>query len=128
MSHELRTSNRGRAALAAATGIACAAALAVAPASAEDGSDGALPTIHGKVGPRPILKIAEDSVPAGRYRLVIVDKGDRHNFHFSGAGVDVGTEVRFEGRKVFKITLTEGVYQAVCDPHSGSMNDQLTVT
>lgn len=115
-----------------ATGIACAAALAVAPASAAvdsrpDARARALPTIKGSVGPNFDISIDRDAVPAGRYRLVVRDRGTIHNFHFFGSGVNRETSVPGTGRHVWRVTLSPGTYTANCDPH-GSMTTSLEVT
>lgn len=123
----------GRAFLAAVTGVACAMALAVAPASAgtddaADGRSGALPRLHGSVGPGFVISLDEGSVPAGRYKLIVRDKGTIHNFHFFGAGVDRKTSVPGTGKEAWKVTLSPGTYKIRCDPHSDEMKDRLTVT
>lgn len=122
-----------RVALAAATGIACAAALALAPASAA--TDAApldrgdrLPRIHGVVGPGFDISVSVDSVPAGRYKLVVRDKSTIHNFHVVGAGVDEQTSVSQTGKQAFRVNLVAGKYKMVCDPHSDSMRTTLKVT
>ena len=121
-----------RAALAAATGIACAVAVAVAPASASverspDVRAGALPKIRGTVGPGFEISINRESVPAGRYKLIVRDRGTIHNFHFFGPGVDHETSVPGTGRHVWRATLSLGTYIANCEPH-GSMTTSLEVT
>ena len=131
MSRRLRTSSstyrRGRAVLAAATGVACAAALAVAPASAASGHRG-LPVLKGSVGPGFEISISDHSVPAGRYKLVVNDKGTIHNFHIFGDGVDKATSIPLTGKTKFKVKLKVGTYQIQCDQHSTSMFTTLTVT
>jgi hypothetical protein len=119
--------------LAAVTGVACAAALAIAPASAavdhKPGSrPGALPVLKGSVGPGFEISISDDSVPAGRYRLVINDKGTLHNFHIFGTGVDKATGLVETGKFKFKIRLRVGTYQIQCDTHFAQMNTTLNVT
>ena len=122
--------HRTPAILAGATGVACVAALAIAPASAAPDEDRrGLPTIHGFVDSSDEFRIREQSVPAGRYKLVVQDTTDDHNFHFTGpGGVNVKTGVDAEVRKVFKVNLESGRYTAVCDPHRDFMRDTLTVT
>lgn len=68
------------------------------------------------------------SVPAGDYSLTFVDRSQLHNFHLTGEGVDVATEVRGTDESTVEITLAEGSYEYVCDPHSGTMNGVLEVT
>jgi hypothetical protein len=133
MSRRTSSHGRARATLATLTGIACALALAVAPASAAvdngtDGRRGGLPKLKGSVGPGFQISISDDSVPAGRYKLIVKDFGTIHNFHIFGAGVDKATSVPGTGRTVFKIRVTEGEYAIQCDTHPLEMNTTLTVT
>jgi hypothetical protein len=133
MSRRSSNHGRGHAILATLTGIACALALAVAPASAalDNGSDsrpGALPKLKGEVGPGFTITISDDSVPAGKYKLIVNDKGTIHNFHIFGAGVDKATSVPGTGKTVFKIKLKAGMYTIQCDTHALEMNLTLTVT
>ena len=144
MSHGFDSSSRpARRALAAAVSLLVAAALVVVPGSVASGSTSApagvsddstdghraqgLPRLIGTVGPGFDISISDNSVPAGRYRLIVRDRSTIHNFHISGAGVDKKTGIPFEGRQVFRITFTAGTYDIVCDQHS-SMNTTLAVT
>jgi plastocyanin len=123
------THRTGRAALAVATGIACALALAVAPASAAGSSERQrLPVLKGKVGPEFTISISDHRVPAGKYKLVVVDKGTIHNFHIHGDGVDKKTNVAGTGKTVWKLRFKAGEYHIMCDPHSSEMQTMLEVT
>ena len=86
-----------------------------------------LPRLRGTVGPGFDIWINKDSVPAGRYKLVVHDRGTIHNFHFFGPGVDHETSVPGTGRKVWRVTLVAGTYVGACVPH-GSMATALEVT
>ena len=68
------------------------------------------------------------SLPAGDYTLEIVDKSDIHNFHMTGTGVDVMSEVGSQEDEDYPITLTAGSYHYQCDPHSSTMNGDFEVT
>lgn len=68
------------------------------------------------------------SVPAGDYSLTFVDRSQMHNFHLTGAGVDVATEVRGTDETTVELTLEAGTYTYVCDPHQGTMRGELEVT
>ena len=68
------------------------------------------------------------SLPAGDYTLEIVDKTDIHNFHLTGSGVDVMSEVSEQEDEDYDITLVAGSYHYQCDPHSSSMNGDFEVT
>lgn len=84
-------------------------------------------TLSGSVGPGFDISMVEKSVAPGTYTLTVDDKASQHNFHFTGDGVDVKTEVSETGTKTFTVTLKAGTYTYVCDPHSSSMNGTLTV-
>ncbi|WP_347753686.1 plastocyanin/azurin family copper-binding protein [Agrococcus sp. ProA11] len=68
------------------------------------------------------------SVPAGDYSLTFVDRSQLHNFHLMGDGVDVATDVQGTDETTVEITLAEGSYEYVCDPHASTMNGVLEVT
>ena len=55
------------------------------------------------------------------------DQSGAHNFHLTGPGVDVSTEVGDEGEESFDIELQAGEYTFVCDPHASQMNGSFTV-
>ena len=121
---------RRTAAVVTAVVSALGGALAPVPTARASTSDGhlrALPTIKGTVGPTYDIWINETSVPAGRYRLIVRDRGTIHNFHFFGDGVNRETSVPDTGRTVWRVTLSPGTYYAICVPH-GSMSTQLEVT
>ena len=85
-------------------------------------------TLQGSVGPGFEISLDQTAVAAGTYTLTVDDRASSHNFHLTGPGVDVMTEVGEEGTKTFTVELQPGTYTFVCDPHSGSMNGTLTVT
>jgi len=66
-------------------------------------------------------------VDAGTYTLVIHDHSSFHNFHLSGPGVDVATDIEGTGDKTFTIALTDGTYFFQCDAHVGQMHGSFTV-
>ena len=68
------------------------------------------------------------SLPAGDYTLEIVDKSDIHNFHMTGSGVDVMSEVGSQEDEDYPITLVAGSYHFQCDPHSSTMFGDFDVT
>jgi hypothetical protein len=63
----------------------------------------------------------------GTYTLVLHDHSTLHNFDFSGPGVAVTTDIEAVGDKTFTVTLTDGTYFYVCDPHSSQMKGSFTV-
>ena len=101
-----------------------------ATTTAEAASGG---TLDGVVGPGFTIGLtmggtAVTTLTAGTYTLNVDDQADIHNFHLTGPGVDVTTDVSFKGTKSFTITLEAGKYHFQCDPHSGSMNGDFTVS
>ena len=91
-------------------------------------SSSASGTLTGSVGPGFEISMAESTVAAGTYTLKVDDKASIHNFHLTGDGVDVSTDVSGTGEKTFRVTLKPGTYTFVCDPHSSQMHGTLTVT
>ena len=90
-------------------------------------------TLHGTVGPGFEIQLTRDGQPVttlapGTYTLNVDDKSGSHDFHLTGPGVDVSTDVSFTGAKTFTVTLEDGTYHFQCDPHSSSMNWDLTVS
>jgi len=69
------------------------------------------------------------TLPAGDYSLTFVDRSSMHNFRMTGPGdLDVSTDVRGTDESTVELTLVEGTYEYVCDPHASSMNGSLEVT
>ena len=90
-------------------------------------------TLEGSVGPGFDISLLQDGKPvttlkAGTYTLDVDDQASIHNFHLTGPGVDVKTDVAATGTKTFTMTLKKGTYHFLCDPHSSSMNGDFTVT
>ncbi len=90
-------------------------------------------TLDGTVGPGFTIGLTEGgtavtTLTAGTYTLNVNDQADIHNFHLTGPGVDVTTDVSFKGKKSFTITLKAGKYHFQCDPHAGAMNGDFTVS
>lgn len=103
-----------------------AAPAATQETSATGGSAGT--TLNGRVGPGFEISLdGTDGLTAGDYTLVVDDKATSHNFHLTGPGVDVATDVAGESQETFQITLEPGEYRFVCDPHASSMNGSFTV-
>ena len=59
-----------------------------------------------------------ESLPAGDYTVEVVDPSAIHNFHLTGpGGVDESTTVPEMTETTWQVTLEEGDYTYVCDPH-----------
>jgi hypothetical protein len=63
----------------------------------------------------------------GTYTLLIHDHSSFHNFHLSGPGADVTTDVDGVGDQTFTVTFADGTYFFQCDPHSAQMRGSFTV-
>jgi plastocyanin len=68
------------------------------------------------------------TIPAGTYTIEVGDQSDIHNFHLSGGSVDQSTEVGGTGTDTWDLTLEEGAYSFVCDPHAGTMSGSFEVS
>jgi plastocyanin len=64
---------------------------------------------------------------AGTYVIEVRDRSRFHNFHLSGPGVDRASDVERVETLTWTVTLTDGVYRFVCDPHSNTMNGAFSV-
>ena len=87
-----------------------------------------LPRLRGYVGGDGSITISKHRVPRGRYRIVVLDDTNHHNWHISGNYIDKETTVRGSGRWVWRVRLRKGTYSIVCDPHRSWMNTYVKVT
>lgn len=104
-----------------------AALVFVASASA------ATPTLNGVDGPGFTITLKKGgkkvtSLKAGKYKIVIKDMSNIHNFHLSGPGLNKKTGVGAQGTFTWKVTLKKGTYKFVCDPHAAIMKGSFKVT
>lgn len=63
----------------------------------------------------------------GTYTFVIHDRSSIHNFHLRGPGVDSATGVDEVGSSSWTVTLRDGTYTYVCDPHASAMRGTFAV-
>ena len=105
-------------------GVPASTASTTTPATASS-SAGAL---SGSVGPGFDISMDKTAVAAGTYSLTVDDQASSHNFHLSGPGVDVKTDISGTGKKTFTVTLQKGTYKFVCDAHPSLMHGTLTVS
>jgi plastocyanin len=109
------------------------ATLAVLTAAVAATAEAQVTRLQAEVGPGYAISVKDVSgnpirtLPAGSYELVVSDRSEEHNFHLTGPGVDVSTEVEFVGEKTFSITVTDGIYRFVCDPHADRMRGSFDV-
>jgi hypothetical protein len=108
--------------------VTVAAVLAVGGSAAADP-----PQLTGTVGPGFTIALQDGSgarvthLAPGTYALTVQDKADIHNFHLSGPGVDVATDIDFVGTQTFTVTFQDGTYSYVCDAHASTMTGSFTV-
>jgi len=101
---------------------------ATTEATTEASGSGDGKTLNGSVGPGFDISLdGTDGLTAGSYTLVVNDQSSAHNFHLTGPGVDVSTDVGVEGEESFEVELQAGEYTFVCNPHSSQMNGSFTV-
>jgi plastocyanin len=91
-------------------------------------------TLTGSVGPGFEISLKDSSgndvtsLAAGAYTINVDDQSSSHNFHLTGPGVDVMTDVSGTGMTPWQVTLQAGSYHFQCDPHQSTMNGDFTVT
>lgn len=71
---------------------------------------------------------AVTTLAPGTYTLEVDDPSTIHNFHLTGPGVDVATDVGGTGTESFTVTLEAGSYHFQCDPHASTMNGDFQVS
>jgi hypothetical protein len=104
-----------------------AALVIVASASA------AVPTLKGTDGPGFTISLKKGTtkvtkLKAGRYKIVVNDLSNIHNFHLTGPGVNKKTGVGPKGTFTWTVTLKKGTYKYICDPHAAIMKGSFKVT
>jgi hypothetical protein len=111
-----------------------AAAAAVAAALALGGGASAQsPTLFATVGPGFSIRVADVAgnritrIPPGTYTVVVNDRASEHNFHLSGPGVDMATDVDATGTFTWTVELQQGTYHYQCDPHFTTMKGDIAV-
>src|SRR3989442_1132305 len=105
--------------------IRIAVALGVATLVAAVGAGSALaatPVLKGTDGPGFTITFSAKTVKAGKYKIVISDKGTIHNFHLTGPGVNKTTSISGTGTSTWNVTLKKGTYKYQCDVHASSMH------
>ena len=58
---------------------------------------------------------------------MVDDRSDFHNFHLSGPGVSLATDVEAVEKVTWDVDFVEGRYTFVCDPHATQMKGAFTV-
>jgi plastocyanin len=93
----------------------------------------ATPTLNGVDGPGFTITLKKGtakvtSLKAGKYKIVIKDMSNIHNFHLKGPGVDKKTGVGAKGTFTWTVTRKKGTYKFICDPHASIMKGSFKVT
>jgi plastocyanin len=113
--------------------------LAVGVVAAALGSSGAgaapaqTTMLHARVGPSFTISLSTAGgapvtrLDPGTYVIQVDDMSEEHNFHLRGPGVDRATEIGDVGTQQWTVTLQDGTYTFVCDPHQGEMRGSFTV-
>ena len=104
-----------------------AALIVVASASA------AVPTLKATDGPGFTISLKKGTtkvtkLKAGKYKIVIKDLSNIHNFHLTGPGLNKKTGVGAKGTFTWTVTLKKGTYKYICDPHAAIMKGSFKVT
>jgi plastocyanin len=109
------------------------AAVALALAGSAPARQGVETKLFAQVGPEATITLRDGQgnrvtqLGPGAYEIEVKDLSDEHNFHLTGPGVNQMTEVSFVGETTWHVTLQDGNYRYVCDPHSSSMRGTFTV-
>jgi hypothetical protein len=113
--------------------VAAAAFVAVLPATPAP-TQVPRETLTGTVGPgfTIFLRHADGrnvtQLEAGSYRIVVRDESIEHNFHLSGAGVNMATSVENIETVTWDVTFADAQrYTFVCDPHADTMRGGFNV-
>jgi plastocyanin len=108
--------------------LSAAAFLALAAPAAAQATD-----LFATVGPEFTITLRDaqnqpvTKLDPGDYRIVVEDRSEFHNFHLKGPGVDVATDIEEIGTVEWNLTLPEGRYTFVCDPHASVMHGAFVV-
>jgi plastocyanin len=106
--------------LGGALAIVASASAAVPTLKATDGPGF---TISLKKGTTKVTKLK-----AGKYKIVVRDLSNIHNFHLTGPGINKKTGVGPKGTFTWIVTLKKGTYKYICDPHAAIMKGSFKVT
>jgi plastocyanin len=93
----------------------------------------AVPTLKGTDGPGFTITLKKGTtkvtkLKAGKYKIVIRDLSNLHNFHLTGPGLNKKTGVTAKGTFTWTVTLKKGTYKFICDPHAAIMKGSFKVT
>lgn len=64
-----------------------------------------------------------EELAAGSYRVEVRDLSSIHNFRLIGPGVDQATSVPETGEVTWEVTLGDGLYAFLCEPHPDMLGE-----
>lgn len=111
-----------------AAGCAVVAAAALLPGVARAGTP-----LVASVGPGYQISLTDASgrlvehLDAGSYTITVHDYAEHHNLHLYGPGVDRKTGIEELAEETWEVTLRDGPYTVICDPHGGAMQQDFAV-
>jgi hypothetical protein len=111
--------------------VAALAAVATSLPSAATGSP--VPMLQGVTGPGFVITLKDSSgatvthLDPARYLISIDDRSDIHNFHLTGPGVNMATDLEGIGTTTWDVNLGDGAFRFLCDAHPNSMRGSFTV-
>lgn len=79
--------------------------------------------LKGTVGPTFTISLTKadgssvNGIDPGSYAIAVDDRGDIHNFHLFGPGVDMSTSVPAVEMVNWDVTFVNGLYRLQCDAH-----------
>jgi plastocyanin len=93
----------------------------------------AVPTLKATDGPGFTISLKKGTtkvtkLKAGKYKIVVRDLSNIHNFHLTGPGINKKTGVGPKGTFTWTVTLKKGTYKYICDPHAAIMKGSFKVT
>ena len=113
--------------------VGAALALASLFAAVGEATPSQATKLHARVGPAFTISLSTEdgarvtTLAPGTYEIEVEDMSEEHNFHLTGPGVDRSTQVGEVGRQEWTVTLQDGTYRYVCDPHQTQMRGTFTV-
>jgi plastocyanin len=67
------------------------------------------------------------NIDPGDYTITVHDLSTLHNFHLTGPGVDMATDLDGTGDATWNVTFVDGVYRYQCDAHPYQMHNTFRV-
>jgi hypothetical protein len=97
------------------------------------GARAAPPQLVATVGPGFSIRLGDADgnrvtlLAPGTYAIRVYDSSVEHNFHLTGPGVDMTTQIETTGVTTWAVTFQAGSYHYQCDPHQTTMFGDFTV-